>query len=274
MTAAAAVTTVAAASAAVLAAVSVAAVSPVARRRRRLALRRSRELLGTPVARRRRPAVRRPARSGPRPARSGTAEGRLLVPVAAAVTAVAVGGPPGALAGFGIAVLAHRLQRQRGPAGERAARARHTEQVVRQLPQAADLLAACLAAGAGPQEAAGAVGRSVRGPLGALLLRAAAELRLGADPAQCWERFAAEPGATELGRCLEHACTTGVPPAAAVTRLAEQGRLRHARSAQARARRAGVLATAPLGLCFLPAFLLVGVAPVVMGLAGALLAPA
>ncbi|QMV25077.1 hypothetical protein GQS52_13575 [Streptomyces sp. SCUT-3] len=246
----------------------------MARRRRRLALRRSRELLGTPVARRRRPAVRRPARSGPRPARSGTAEGRLLVPVAAAVTAVAVGGPPGALAGFGIAVLAHRLQRQRGPAGERAARARHTEQVVRQLPQAADLLAACLAAGAGPQEAAGAVGRSVRGPLGALLLRAAAELRLGADPAQCWERFAAEPGATELGRCLEHACTTGVPPAAAVTRLAEQGRLRHARSAQARARRAGVLATAPLGLCFLPAFLLVGVAPVVMGLAGALLAPA
>ncbi|MFD8589805.1 type II secretion system F family protein [Streptomyces sp. NPDC059637] len=194
--------------------------------------------------------------------------------VAAAVTAVAVGGPPGALAGFGIAVLAHRLQRQRGPAGERAARARHTEQVVRQLPPTADLLAACLAAGAGPQEAAGAVGRSVRGPLGALLLRAAAELRLGADPAQCWERFAAEPGAAELGRCLEHACTTGVPPAAAVTRLAEQGRLRHARSAQARARRAGVLATAPLGLCFLPAFLLVGVAPVVMGLAGALLAPA
>ncbi|WP_404817081.1 type II secretion system F family protein [Streptomyces thermolineatus] len=274
MTAAAAVTTVAAASAAVLAAISVAAVSPVARRRRRLALRRSRELLGTPVARRRRPAIRRPARSGPRPARSGTAEGRLLVPVAAAVTAVAVGGPSGALAGFGIAVLAHRLQRQRGAAGERAARARHTEQVVRQLPQAADLLAACLAAGAGPQEAAGAVGRSVRGPLGALLLRAAAELRLGADPAQCWERFAAEPGAAELGRCLEHACTTGVPPAAAVTRLAEQGRLRHARSAQARARRAGVLATAPLGLCFLPAFLLVGVAPVVMGLAGALLAPA
>jgi hypothetical protein len=33
-----------------------------------------------------------------------------------------------------------------------------------------------------------------------------------------------------------------------------------------------VLATAPLGLCFLPAFLLVGVAPVVMGLAGTILA--
>ncbi|MZE78830.1 type II secretion protein F, partial [Streptomyces sp. SID5475] len=34
---------------------------------------------------------------------------------------------------------------------------------------------------------------------------------------------------------------------------------------------AAVLATAPLGLCFLPAFLTVGVAPVLIGLAGDLL---
>jgi hypothetical protein len=36
-------------------------------------------------------------------------------------------------------------------------------------------------------------------------------------------------------------------------------------------RRAGVLAAAPLGLCFLPAFVLVGVVPVVTGLAGSFL---
>jgi hypothetical protein len=34
----------------------------------------------------------------------------------------------------------------------------------------------------------------------------------------------------------------------------------------------GVLAVAPLGLCFLPAFVLLGVVPVVAGLAGPLLA--
>ena len=43
-------------------------------------------------------------------------------------------------------------------------------------------------------------------------------------------------------------------------------------AAEQAARRVGVLAVAPLGLCFLPAFVLLGVVPVVIGLAGPLLA--
>jgi pilus assembly protein TadC len=129
-------------------------------------------------------------------------------------------------------------------------------------------MAACLASGAGPREAADAVGRSLSGPLGEALTRIAAELRLGGDPARCWGRF----GPYDLGRCMERACTTGVPPVDEVSRLAASYRTERGRVALARARRAGVLATAPLGLCFLPAFLLVGVAPVVMGLAGTILA--
>jgi hypothetical protein len=43
-------------------------------------------------------------------------------------------------------------------------------------------------------------------------------------------------------------------------------------TAQARAQRAGVLVAGPLGLCFLPAFLVLGIAPVVIGLAGEALA--
>ena len=39
-----------------------------------------------------------------------------------------------------------------------------------------------------------------------------------------------------------------------------------------RARRAGVQAVGPLAACFLPAFVLVGVVPVVVGVAQALLA--
>ena len=38
-------------------------------------------------------------------------------------------------------------------------------------------------------------------------------------------------------------------------------------TAEARAQRTAVLITAPLGLCFLPAFLVLGIAPVVIGLA-------
>ncbi|MFE3028477.1 type II secretion system F family protein, partial [Nocardia tengchongensis] len=42
-------------------------------------------------------------------------------------------------------------------------------------------------------------------------------------------------------------------------------------AAAARAERAGVLIGGPLGLCFLPAFLCLGIVPVVLGLAGRVL---
>ena len=135
-----------------------------------------------------------------------------------------------------------------------------------ELPLAAELLVACLAAGAAPGEAARAVGAALDGPVGRALLRAAAELRLGGDPAAVWGRFGRLPGAAGLARRLELAGTSGAPVVAAVTAEAAESRARRRRSGQARARRAAVWATAPLGLCFLPSFLLIGVAPVVLGL--------
>lgn len=141
----------------------------------------------------------------------------------------------------------------------------------RQMPLAADLLAACASAGAAPGEAAEAVGRSLGGPVGGRLLHTAAELRLGGDPAEVWRRFGAIPGAEGLARCLERAASSGAPAAEAVARHAEGLRAAHARAAATRAQRAQVLITAPVGLCFLPAFLAVGVAPVVIGLASGLL---
>ncbi|MEV0846431.1 type II secretion system F family protein [Streptomyces sp. NPDC049954] len=140
-----------------------------------------------------------------------------------------------------------------------------------QMPLAADLLAACVAAGAGPVEAAEAVGDSLGGPVGTRLAQVAAEIRLGGDPARAWAGFGALPGAGGLARLLERATASGAPAADPVTRLAADCRARWNRAATARARRAAVLVTAPLGLCFLPAFLVVGVAPVLIGLAGALL---
>lgn len=158
-----------------------------------------------------------------------------------------------------------RAGASRVPAVDREAAAR--------LPLAADLLAACASAGAGPGEAAEAVGRSLGGPLGERLLRTAAELRLGGEPAEVWGRFGAIPGAEGLARCLERADASGAPAAEAVARHAAGLRAATARAAAARARRAEVLISAPVGLCFLPAFLAVGVAPVVIGLAKGLLGP-
>ncbi|MGK5532841.1 type II secretion system F family protein [Streptomyces sp. URMC 129] len=139
------------------------------------------------------------------------------------------------------------------------------------LPLATELLAACLAAGATPGIAAEAVGASLGGPVGERLRRAATELRLGGEPAAVWDRFGRLAGASALARRLELAGTSGAPVVAAVAAEAAECRARRRRAAQVRARRAAVLVTGPLGLCFLPAFLLIGVAPVVLGLAAELL---
>jgi hypothetical protein len=141
----------------------------------------------------------------------------------------------------------------------------------RQLPLAADLLAACIAAGASPVLAARAVGEALEGPVGERLARGAAEVRLGGEPAETWRGLAALPGARGLARLLERAGESGVPAAVPVARLAAETRAERGRAAMARARRAGVLITAPVGLCFLPAFIAIGVLPVVLGLASGVL---
>jgi Flp pilus assembly protein TadB len=186
-----------------------------------------------------------------------------------ALAATLVDGVAGWLAG---AVCAYCVWRW---ASERAGRRDTVEETgaraaAGQLPLTAELMAACLAAGSSPAQAADAVGRSVGGPLGIRLTRAATELHLGAEPRSVWRQFRSLPGGQAFARCMERAGAGGVPAVEPVTRLAAELRAGQARAATAKARRAAVLVTGPLGLCFLPAFLAVGVAPVVMGLARSL----
>jgi hypothetical protein len=92
-------------------------------------------------------------------------------------------------------------------------------------------------------------------------------LELGADPEQAWSAAARLPPLMAFARAAGRSAGTGAALARAAR--AEAGRLRAALAdlAEARAQRAAVLVTAPLGLCFLPAFLVLGIAPVVIGLA-------
>lgn len=187
---------------------------------------------------------------------------------AALLVFILVGGMTGVLVGLAVGYWAHRhLVRQRGAEAVRSAAA----EVRAELAPAGDLLAACLAAGAGPRESAEAVGRSLDGPVAERLRQVAAELRLGGEPAVVWPRLAALPGAEGLARCMERAGISGVPAVESASRIAAELRAEQARTATAQARRAGVLVTLPLSACFLPAFLTLGVAPVLIGLAGGLL---
>ncbi|WP_306363909.1 type II secretion system F family protein [Nocardia sp. CC227C] len=136
---------------------------------------------------------------------------------------------------------------------------------------ALDLFAACLRAGLPTAAAAGAVAVSAPEPVRTVLGRAADLLALGADPAVAWDRASAGVGdeaVTALTRLARRSARSGASLAVAVAELAEQRRGDVEDAAAARAERAGVLISGPLGLCFLPAFVCLGIVPVVIGLAG------
>jgi Flp pilus assembly protein TadB len=138
-------------------------------------------------------------------------------------------------------------------------------------PLALDLLAGALRAGAPPGRAAHTVGAALRGPVGEALSVVARELDDGASPEQAWAALAHLPCGQRLARAVARSADSGAALAAAFTRLAQEQRDVTSAGAQARAARVGVLMALPLGLCFLPAFLLAGVVPVVAAVLGQVL---
>lgn len=140
----------------------------------------------------------------------------------------------------------------------------------------ADLLAACLDAGM-PVGAGLLAVNSIRrpglvqrvhdppDPL-ALLDGVAALLMLGADPTKAWATAAHHSELAALAAAASRSSAGGSTLADAVRQHAVALRAANADDAERSAGRAGVAMTAPLGLCFLPAFLCLGLAPVVVGL--------
>ncbi len=185
----------------------------------------------------------------------------LLATAAGLAAALLVGGVLGLAAGVALGVGAERLLRARAPDGAASDRAAWH----RDLPAACDLLGVCLSAGLPVEGALEAVGRAVDGPLGAQLRAVAALSRLGADPRRAWAE--APPELTALARVLVRAGESGALVAAALRTLAAESRASARSTAQAAVQRAGVWVLAPLGACFLPAFVCLGVAPLVLGVA-------
>lgn len=134
-----------------------------------------------------------------------------------------------------------------------------------------DVLAACLRSGMAVSTAAAAVAESAPAPLAGVLLRAADLLALGADPSRAWTSSAGAEDTNHLRaflRMARRSAASGIALAQGVEDLAVQIRGDAADAASARAERASVLMAGPLGLCYLPAFLCLGIVPVVAGLAG------
>jgi pilus assembly protein TadC len=156
------------------------------------------------------------------------------------------------------------MSRQRSAAAAR----RQAEAVASELPSAADLLATCLISGATPADALQTVAEATDGPLAARLRQVAGALRLGAEPADAWGPVTRADPVAPLARAFIRSDATGAPIAETVTAVADDQRRVARWAAEAAARRAGVIAVGPLALCFLPAFILTGVVPVIVAVAG------
>ena len=208
---------------------------------------------------------RQPAQSArPRPDRGP----QLAFAVAGLALALVVAAPAGVLFGLAVGVGGPRVLQRLEP---RQAR-QEAAQLARELPLALDLLAACLSGGAGLATSVRAVAEAMPGPCGRRFGQVATAIAVGSTPAEAWSALAADnPVGASAARALARAGDGGAPVAASVSRIAADARLEAAGRATEAARRAGVLAVGPLGLCFLPAFVLLGVVPAVVGLATPLL---
>lgn len=157
------------------------------------------------------------------------------------------------------------------PARRRAAAAASRDaRVARDLPRVVDLMATCLDAGAAPADAVALGCEVVGGPVRDALLPVASAIRVGVDPATAWAGLASGGSGNAMrrvARAFARAASTGAPLADTLSTVADDERERLRWAAEAAAQRAGVRAVGPLAACFLPAFLLLGVVPVVVGVA-------
>jgi Flp pilus assembly protein TadB len=210
---------------------------------------------------------------GARSAAAATPEPAPLRPVWIGVGAVALGATAWA-AGGGLAGAA--LTTAAGVAGgvalRRAARGSDRDDLGADLAGAWELLAVCLQVGLPVAAAVTAATGPLTGGTGTHLRRVAGLLELGADPADAWRDVQDVPSLAAFARAAGRSAGTGAALAAVAHAEASHIRAHLVDTAEARAQRAAVLITGPLGLCFLPAFLVLGIAPVVIGLAGEALA--
>ncbi|KDQ02933.1 type II secretion system F family protein [Rhodococcus sp. GOMB7] len=130
-----------------------------------------------------------------------------------------------------------------------------------------DLLGACLRAGLPVSAAITAMASTAPKPMADSLRRVADLLALGADPDVAWSEAALDPDTEALARMARRSARSGSSLSSSMAELAERSRGDAEDLAAAAAERAGVLISGPLGLCFLPAFIALGIVPVVIGLA-------
>ncbi|WP_370617342.1 type II secretion system F family protein [Mumia qirimensis] len=178
--------------------------------------------------------------------------------LAATAVILVVGGLLGLVVGCAGGLTVARWIARLEPA---AVRRRRTAELA-DLPLSLDLVVAAVDAGRPTTTTLALVADAVGGALGERLEAVAVRIEVG-DPATVWRELADDPVLAPLARALARAARSGTSVHRSLLRSADDLRSSARAEALERARSVGVRTAAPLGACFLPAFLLVGVVPTV-----------
>jgi pilus assembly protein TadC len=141
---------------------------------------------------------------------------------------------------------------------------RRRQQLIMEVPQALELMAACLGAGLPARTACAAVVRTFDGAVADDLGQVLALQQLGVPDVAAWRTLRDHPqfglAAADLARSVESGTSMveGLRHHAATAREARRSEL------QVRARTVGVRSVLPLMMCFIPSFLLLGIVPAVV----------
>jgi pilus assembly protein TadC len=141
---------------------------------------------------------------------------------------------------------------------------RRRQQLIMEVPQALELMAACLGAGLPSRTACAAVVRTFEGAVADDLGQVLALQQLGVPDAAAWRTLRDHPqlglAAADLARSVESGTSMveGLRHQSEAARGARRGVL------QVRARTVGVRSVLPLMMCFIPSFLLLGIVPAVV----------
>lgn len=184
----------------------------------------------------------------------------------------------GGLGGIFVGPMAASAALVAGIRGASRAEQDRQRRLVASASAPADLFAASLCAGLFPADAAAVVAVAYGGaaPVGRdaapvaviaeRFARAAKALRAGADPEAAWLPLMVDGATAAVGAAAVRSSRTGAPAARTASAAAQTCRAGARQAARAEIRAAAVRATAPLALCFLPAFVLVGIVPTALGL--------
>ena len=141
------------------------------------------------------------------------------------------------------------------------------EQSSRDVPIMIDLLGAALASGATVRDSIVVVREALdESPLADVLGHVISMVDLGADAREAWKPWVDDPALGRLAQAITRTQDSGAALVQVLDETSLELRRMHQRTVQIAARSAGVKAVIPLAACFLPAFFLLGVVPIVASL--------